>query len=127
MLKTLSIIFLLELLNIVAHSTFRSLIAVPVMVDLASFVVTMGLLFWTAKQVLAAYPGSKKLALLSGVLFWTFSSLVISPALSFLNLLGSESVAFQDQIVAYIISLPFALIVAWLAFVADRKHRKELQ
>lgn len=127
MLKTISIIFLLEVLNVVAHSTFRPLTTTPLIVDLASFFITMTLLFWAVRQVLTAYPGSKKLALLSGVLFLTFSSLLISPALVFLNLSGSEGVELQDQVVAYVVSLPFALMVAWLAFVSDRKKRKELQ
>lgn len=127
MLKIISVIFLLEFLNIVAHSAFRPLTTTPLIVDLASFFITMTLLFWAVRQVLIAYPGSKKLALLSGVLFLTFSSLLISPALVFLNLSGSEGVEFQDQVVAYVVSLPFALTVAWLAFVSDRKRRKGLQ
>lgn len=127
MLKTISIIFLLEVLNVAAHSAFRPLTTTSLIVDLASFFITMALLFWAVKQVLTAYPGSKKLALLSGVLFLTFSSLLISPALVFLNLSGSEGVEFQDQVVAYVVSLPFALMVAWLALVSDRTKRIGLQ
>lgn len=127
MLKTISIIFLLEVLNVAAHSAFCPLTTTSLIVDLASFFITMALLFWAVKQVLTAYPGSKKLALLSGVLFLTFSSLLISPALVFLNLSGSEGVEFQDQVVAYVVSLPFALMVAWLALVSDRTKRIGLQ
>lgn len=121
MLKTLSIIFFMELLNIAAHSAFRPLTKIPSILDLASFSVSMGLLFLAAKQVLTAYPRNMMLALLSGIIFLTASNLLISPTLAFINFWGSESVEFQDLLIGYIVSLPLALVVAWLGFFSDRK------